>query len=95
VLISVALALGIVKIIQLIKEILPWPVEAWVKSALTLALAGLGALPFVAGPGQWVLVTGGAAGLAGLIHQVTRFVTFAGDRAKTDVIVRTMGRVRR
>jgi hypothetical protein len=95
VLISVALAFGIVKVIQLIKEILPWPVEAWVKSTLTLAFAGLGALPFVSGPGQWVLVAGGAAGLAGLIHQVTRLVTFVGDKAKTDVIVRTTGRVRR
>lgn len=43
-LISVALVLGVAKLIQLIKEVLPWPVEAWVKSLLTFVLAGLGAL---------------------------------------------------
>lgn len=92
---AVALALGVAKLVQFIKEALPWPVEAWVKSFLTFVLAGLGALAFAEDPQEWLLIAGAASGLAGLVHAVWRALQLAGDKFKTDVIVRTAGRIRR
>jgi hypothetical protein len=87
-------ALGAMKLTELAKEALPWTLQGWAKSVLSLAVAAALAPLAVDGWGDVVLVAVGGAGLAALLHELRSALSLAGDYFKQVVILRSSGRRR-
>ena len=85
----ILIALAAMKGTEFIKELIPFPVQAWTKSAVTLGLAVIiGAL---AGT-EW-LVIGGAWGLASVAHEIRACLSMISDDKKQQIFLRsTVGR---
>jgi hypothetical protein len=83
-------ALGAMKITEFAKELIPWPVEAWVKSAFSLVTAGV--LGFVVGAGPVEIL--GAWGGAALCHEIRSVLSLNSDDKKQQIILRQAGRRR-
>lgn len=87
--------LGAMKITELTKEMLPWPMQPWTKSFISILMAGvLVALVEQDNNQQGVLMMFGAAGVAGLSHEIADMLSLATDFLKQQVILRSAGRRR-
>lgn len=94
---TVAIGIGTMKLVELIKEVVPWSLQPWTKSVSTIVIAGTavgirrGRKAPVMGS---VITTLAAAGVAALAHQTQRYLLMKGDEAKVAVMVRTTRPVR-
>jgi hypothetical protein len=84
------LALAVMKSTDLAKELIPFPVAAWVKSVFSLVTAGV--LGLVAGEGVVEIL--GIWGGAALTHEITAVLAMISDDKKQQIILRTPGRRR-
>jgi hypothetical protein len=87
-LVLLAASLGTMKVVDFLKEIMPWPLQPWTKSFLSVLVAGGLMVSFAHGISQIVLLTLGAAGLAALAHELTDFLWLGTDFLKQQVILR-------
>lgn len=94
-LLLVVVGFGTMKIVQTVKEILPWVLRPWTLSLVSIATATALCAGFSNGP-RWTLTIGlGAAGVAALVHEVRDVLSAQGDVSKSTVILRsTTGRQR-
>jgi len=80
----ILLALVGMKVTELAKELIPWPVAPWTKSLFSLVIVG------VAGSlvGQRPLVVAGAWGGAALAHEIRAVLSMISDDKKQQIILR-------
>jgi hypothetical protein len=85
----ILIALGAMKLTELAKELIPWPIAAWSKSVLSLVFAvTLGILVRTE-----VLVIVGAWGLASVAHEIRACLSMISDDKKQQIFLRsTVGR---
>lgn len=96
---TVCAALGSFWVVEIVKAVVPWPLQAWTKQALSLALvvALLWVPPVDEVDGHFnlfLLAVAGATGLSALSHRLHRFLGAAGDDHRTSVMARGVGRGR-
>jgi len=91
-LVLVLVALGTARVIETLKELIPWTLQPWTKGALAMAL-GMGACALLETE-QPVVFGLGAAGLASLLHEVRSTLQARGDTYRIEVISRATGRRR-
>lgn len=86
----VALGLGVMKATDMAKEtfdrVTNQGVQPYVKSVFATGLAVAGAVAVADGWKERLLMTGGVAGTAALLHEGYAVLTTAGDRNKAQVI---------
>jgi hypothetical protein len=89
-------ALATARLIETLKELIPWPLQPWTKGALAMALGLTGAWLLDVGgtTGQHVGFGLGSAGLASLLHEVRSTLALVGDTMKVSVIQRAAARRR-
>lgn len=87
-LVLVAAGLGAMKTTELIKEMVPWPLQPWTKSALSILLAFGGcAIAGVTGE-RLAMLSLGSAGLAAVAHEVAGVLGMTSDWFKQQIILR-------
>lgn len=82
--------LGTMKLVEIVKEMVPWPLQPWTKSALSILLGLTGAW-LLAGKQDASRLVGlglGSAGLASMAHEVRGTLSVTGDWFKQQVILR-------
>lgn len=85
----ILIALGAMKATEMVKELIPFPVQAWTKSLISLVLAGV----FGAVVGAEPLVIGGAWGLSSVAHEIRACLSMISDDKKQQIFLRsTVGR---
>lgn len=91
-------ALGVAATVEMIKQILPWPLTPKAKSVMTLVLS---AVVFGFAPAEWSgkqvgLAMFGAFGLAPIFHGIETVLRLRRDDLKSQVMVRAkVGGIRR
>lgn len=87
---ALLVGLGTMQTVELIKTFVPWPLQAWVKMAVTSLVALGGGILLNDGWGaeQTVVFGLGSAGLACLLHEVVSLLSLASDNYKQQVILR-------
>lgn len=91
---AVLVGLGVMKITDLLKESVPWPVQPWVKSALTIMLGTALSVVLSDDTRTRLLVALGAVGVSSISHEVGDFLSTQGDRAKQEVMIRSLRPIR-
>jgi hypothetical protein len=81
-------ALGALKITELVKDVIPWRLQSWVKSLISVWAAGTFAGLVAHGFRAWLVLTVAAAGLSSALHAVSRFFMAMGDEARQKVMLR-------
>ena len=89
-------ALGTMRVIETLKELVPWTFQPWTKGALAMTLGLTGAFWLGAGQGaaQHVVFGLGSGGLASLVHEVRSSLSLWGDTCKVQVISKAASRRR-
>lgn len=87
-LVLLASGLGAMKVVDLVKEIIPWPLQPWSKSVCSMAAAGTMVYSFVDSGERFALLMFGAAGLAAVLHELTDALWLTSDFLKQQVILR-------
>ena len=88
---ALALALGVTRIVQLVKDAVPVALEAWVKASLAILLSAVGSIFLTSTLEEWFIMTAAASGLTSVIHEVTSALSLYGDDKKQQVILRAGG----
>lgn len=86
----VLVALAAMKATEFIKELIPFPVDPWVKSVISLGLT----VVFGLVAGTEALVIAGAWGLAALGHEIRACLSMISDDKKQQIILRNAQRRR-
>lgn len=84
-----AAALGVVKVVDLVKQVYPSPLASWQKNLLTLVLGfGLSAL-LTPSLRDWFLLGLFIAGLSSVVHDLQRLASALADERRQTVILRS------
>lgn len=76
------------KVVDFIKEITPWPLQPWVRSALAVGAAAVPCALLSTGWKQPAVLAVAAAGLAAIAHEVQDVLSVRGDEGKQGVMLR-------
>jgi|SRR5882724_5715379 len=93
-LVLIAAGLGAMKVTELLKEAVPWPLQPWTKSALSILLAFGGCAASGVTGERLATLSLGSAGLAALAHEVAGVLGMASDWFKQQIILRSTTRRR-
>ena len=91
-LVLVAAGLGAMKITDIVKEVAPWPLQPWTRSAVSLVSAGVLVATLSDGGRKMAVLTFGAAGVASLIHEIVSVCSMKSDDLKQTIITRAATR---
>lgn len=80
--------LATMRIVQLVKEVIPFPLQPWTKSILSVLVPLALCVWLNDGYARTALIVLGAAGVSSLCHEVRDFLSSYGDQAKLGVIMR-------
>jgi len=81
---AVLIGLGAMKVVDLIKQAVPWPLQPWTKSVLSVIAVALTCGFLVHPLSRGVVVAMGAAGFSALFHEVISWVgALRDDRRQT------------
>lgn len=95
----VLIGLATMRLVEFLKEIVPWALQPWTKSFLAMVLGLMGAWLLGArldwsSPSHLVVLGLGSAGLAALVHELQAVLSLLGDTFKVTVITRAAARRR-
>ena len=92
----ILVGLGTMRVIETLKELIPWPLQPWTKGALAMGrgMGGVALLGNDLGGGRLVVFGLGSAGLASLTHELRSMLALLGDTFKVQVIQRAAARRR-
>lgn len=90
---ALLIGLFVTRVMETIKEVSPWLFPAWMKSIT--ATAGCVLIAWWLVPSHWILVGGGAAGLAMLLHETHAVMATKSDEQKQNVMLRGLPVARR
>lgn len=76
------------KVTELVKELIPYPLASWAKSLLSLVAAGTFAALVRVEVRDWFVLTVAAAGLSSALHATSRFFMALGDEYRQKVMLR-------
>ena len=88
-LVLVAAGLGAMKITDIVKEVAPWPLQPWTRSAVSLVSAGVLVATLSDGARKMVVLTFGAAGVASLIHEIVSVCSMKSQSLSRDQRLQT------
>ena len=81
-------ALATMRLTEFLKEVIPWPLQPWTKSGISLVIAGALCALHSSGGSDWTLASLGAAGLAAVLHDVRSVLSMKSDDLKQTIMVR-------
>ena len=90
---AILVGLGVMRLLETIKEIVPWPMQPFFKSILATVIGAALSVWLSDDLKDRVLITLGAAGTSALSHEVRDYLSVSGDRAKLDVMIRSARRM--
>lgn len=93
------IALGATRVIETLKELIPWTLQPWTKGVLAMGLGLIGTWLLADGqgwdsPSEWIVIGLGAGGLASILHEMRSVLMLLGDTYKVEVIQKASGRRR-
>lgn len=86
--------LGAMKFTDLVKQIVPWPLQPWTMSVISLVVA-LVLCALSSNDRDWWLLTLGSAGLASLLHELDSALSTKSDDLKQTIMLRPVTARRR
>lgn len=86
-LVFVLVSVAVMRLVETTKELIPWPVQPWVKGVYAMVL-GTVIAAFVV-EDDFLLLGLAAGGGSALCHEVRSYLAVRGDEAKVTVISRT------
>jgi hypothetical protein len=93
-LVMVLAGLGAMKLTNLVKEIIPWPLQPWTRSVVSLVWATALSVGFSDSFRQGLLMAFGSTGLAAIVHEVTSTLSMKSDDLKQTIMMRAVNRRR-
>jgi hypothetical protein len=87
-------ALGAMKLTDFVKEIIPWPLQPWTRTLVSLVWATVLCALLSSGKPLVLLITG-SAGLASLLHEIVSVLSMKSDDLKQTIMVRAVTARRR
>jgi hypothetical protein len=93
----VAAGLGAMKMTDLVKQVIPWPLQPWTMSLASLVTASVLCVLLSKGQGaqETILLTMGSAGLASLLHELASALSTKSDDLKQTIMLRPVMNRRR
>lgn len=93
------ISLAAMRVIETLKELIPWPLQPWTKGVLAMLLGLTGTWLLADGQdwerlSEWIVFGLGAGGLASILHEVRSVLMLLGDTFKVEVIAKASGRRR-
>lgn len=85
---------GAMKLTDLLKQAIPWPLQTWTQSLVSI-LTALVLCALFSGGKALVLLTIGSAGLASLLHEIASALSTKSDDLKQTIMLRPVMNRRR
>lgn len=86
----ILISLAAMKATEFIRELIPFPLDAWLKCLVAGGFAALGGFL----TGQRPLVVAGAWGLSGVLHELQAVLSMISDNYKQEIMLRAATRGR-